>query len=227
MKNANHSTQPAGGVASASQGFKPVLSLWALVLFGLAFVGPTAPFTFFGVGSVKSHGHFALVYLIAMLAVSFTAVSYGRMAAAFPEAGSTYAYASRAIHPAAGYLAGWVMILDYLLMPMLCVIIAAVTSNKLLPAVPYTVWVLFTAVTITGINICGIEMTSRATIVFNGVLSVSILWFVGAAVRALLSGTGQGTLVSMKPFYNAPDFSLAAIMSATPIAVLSFLGFDG
>ena len=98
MKNANHSTQPAGGAASASQGFKPVLSLWALVLFGLAFVGPTAPFTFFGVGSVKSHGHFALVYLIAMLAVSFTAVSYGRMAAAFPEAGSTYAYASKAIH---------------------------------------------------------------------------------------------------------------------------------
>jgi amino acid transporter len=227
MKNANHSTQPAGGAASASQGFKPVLSLWALVLFGLAFVGPTAPFTFFGVGSVKSHGHFALVYLIAMLAVSFTAVSYGRMAAAFPEAGSTYAYASRALHPAAGYLAGWVMILDYLLMPMLCVIIAAVTSNKLLPTVPYTVWVLFTAVTITGINICGIEMTSRATIVFNGVLSISILWFVGAAVRALLSGTGQGTLVSMKPFYHAPDFSLAAIMSATPIAVLSFLGFDG
>ena len=227
MKTANHSAQPAAGAANAPQGFKPVLSLWALVLFGLAFVGPTAPFTFFGVGSVKSHGHFALVYLIAMLAVSFTAVSYGRMAAAFPEAGSTYAYASRAIHPAAGYLAGWVMILDYLLMPMLCVIIAAVTSNKLLPAVPYTVWVLFTAVTITGINMCGIEMTSRATIVFNGVLSISIVWFVGAAVRALLSGTGQGTLVSMKPFYNAPDFSLAAIMSATPIAVLSFLGFDG
>jgi putrescine importer len=86
--------------------------LWALVLFGLAFVGPTAPYTFFGVGSVQSRGHFALVYLVAMLAVSFTAVSYRRMATAFPEAGSTYAYASKAIHPVAGYLAGWVMILD-------------------------------------------------------------------------------------------------------------------
>ena len=89
-----------------AQSFKPVLSLWALVLFGLAFVGV---------------GH-----LIAMLAISFTAVSYGRMAAAFPEAGSAYAYASRAIHPAAGCLAGWVMILDYLLMPMLCVIAAGI-----------------------------------------------------------------------------------------------------
>src|SRR5215831_12756022 len=206
-------TQPVA--AAASGGFRPVLSLWALVLFGLAFVGPTAPYTFFGVGSVKSHGHFALVYLIAMIAISFTAVSYGRMAAAFPEAGSTYAYASRALHPAAGYLAGWVMILDYLLMPMLCVIIAAVTSNKLVPAVPYTIWVIVTASVITGINLCGIEMTSRATMIFNAVLAVSIVWFVAAAVRALARGTGAGTLVSLKPFYDAPNFSLAAIMSAT------------
>jgi amino acid transporter len=214
--------------APVAQGtFRPVLSLWALVLFGLAFVGPTAPYTFFGVGSVKSNGHFALVYLIAMFAISFTAVSYGRMAAAFPEAGSTYAYASRALHPVAGYLAGWVMILDYLLMPMLCVIVAAVTSNKLVPAVPYFVWVLVTAATVTGINLCGIEMTSRATFIFNAVLAVSIVWFVVAAVRALLGGTGEGTLVSLKPFYNASSFSLAAVMSATPIAVLSFLGFDG
>ena len=227
MKATAHSTEPAAHDARVAQGFKPVLSLWALVLFGLAFVGPTAPYTFFGVGSVKSHGHFALVYLIAMVAISFTAVSYGRMAAAFPEAGSTYAYASRAIHPAAGYLAGWVMTLDYLLMPMLCVIIAALTSNKLVPGVPYTAWVLITAAAITGINLCGIEMTSRATIVFNGVLSISIVWFVAAAVRALVAGTGQGTLVSLKPFYDAPAFSMAAIMSATPIAVLSFLGFDG
>ena len=213
---------------TAAQGsFRPVLSLWALVLFGLAFVGPTAPYTFFGVGSVKSQGHFTLVYLIAMFAISFTAVSYGRMAAAFPEAGSTYAYASRAIHPAAGYLAGWVMILDYILMPMLCVIIAAVTSHKLVPAVPYLVWVLVTAGTVTWINLCGIEMTSRATMVFNGILAVSIVWFVAAAVRALVGGVGQGTLFSLKPFYDPAKFSLAAVMSATPIAVLSFLGFDG
>src|SRR4029077_1695384 len=116
------SVSDSPGEVTTSTGFRPVLSLWALVLFGLAFVGPTAPYTFFGVGAVQSHGHFALVYLIAMIAVSFTAVSYGQMAAAFPEAGSTYAYASKAIHPIAGYLAGWIIILDYILMPMLCVI---------------------------------------------------------------------------------------------------------
>ncbi len=162
-----------------------------------------------------------------MVAVSFTAVSYGRMAAAFPEAGSTYAYASKAIHPVVGYLAGWVMILDYILMPMLCVIIIGVTSNKLLPAVPYSVWVIFAACAITAINLSGIEMTMRATIVFTIILSVSVVWFFAAAIRALLHGVGLGTLISLKPFYNPATFSLKAVMAATPVAVLSFLGFDG
>lgn len=206
---------------------KPVLSLWALVLFGLAFVGPTAPYTFFGVGAVQSHGHFAMVYLIAMIAVSFTAASYGKMAAAFPEAGSTYAYASKAIHPVAGYLAGWLMILDYLLMPMLCVIIAGATSHKLVPAVPYSVIVIFTSLAITAINLRGIEMTSRATTAFNVILSVSVIWFLVAAVWALSHGVGRGTLLSLEPFYSPQSFSWKTVMAATPVAVLSFLGFDG
>ena len=84
------------------------------------------------------------------------------MSAAYPEAGSTYAYASRAIHPIAGYLSGWVMILDYILMPMLCVIVVGAASHKLLPAVPYGAWVILSALIITGINLRGIEMTSRA-----------------------------------------------------------------
>jgi amino acid transporter len=126
-----------------------------------------------------------------------------------------------------GYFAGWVMILDYILMPMLCVIIVGATSNKLVPAIPYSVWVIFTAAAITGINLAGIEMTSRATTLFNIVLAVSVVWFVGAAVWALTHGVGKATLISIEPFYSPQSFSLRAVMSATPVAVLSFLGFDG
>ena len=168
-----------------------------------------------------------MVYLIAMIAVSFTAASYGKMAAAFPEAGSTYAYASKAIHPVVGYLAGWVMILDYILMPMLCVIIVGATSHKLAPVIPYGAWVILTSCAITAINLLGIEMTSRATIIFNAILFVSVVWFLVAAVWALTHGVGRGTLVSLEPFYSARNFSLQAVMAATPVAVLSFLGFDG
>jgi amino acid transporter len=220
-------SDPPSKITRSTGGFRPVLSLWALVWFGLAFVGPTAPYTFFGVGAVQSHGHFAMVYLIAMVAVSFTAASYGKMASAFPEAGSAYAYGSKAIHPIVGYLAGWVMILDYILMPMLCVIIVGATSHKLVPSIPYSAWVVVTAVAITAINLRGIEMTSRAMLIFNVVLAISILWFLTAAVWALTHGVGRGTLLSAEPFYSKANFSLPAVMAATPVAVLSFLGFDG
>lgn len=226
-RSAGTGTSVAGGAGKSESGLRPVLSLWALVLFGLAFVGPTAPYTFFGVGAAESHGHFAMVYLVAMIAVSFTAASYGKMAAAFPEAGSTYAYASKAIHPVMGYLAGWVMILDYILMPMLCVIIVGATSHKLVPAIPYSAWVIVTSFAITAINLRGIEMTSRATTIFNAILAVSIVWFLVAAVWALTHGVGRGTLVSAEPFYAPGSFSWRLVMGATPVAVLSFLGFDG
>lgn len=212
---------------SSPSRFRPVLSLWALVLFGLAFVGVTAPYTYFGIGAAQSGGHFASVYLIALVAVSFTAASYAAMAGAYPEAGSAYTYASRAIHPMVGYFTGWFMILDYLLLPMLCVIVVGATSHKMIPAIPYRVWVIGAAVVMTAINMRGIEMTSRVTAVINAVLAFSIAWFLIAAVWALTHGIGRGTIFSWAPFYSSTHFSLRKLMNATPVAVLSFLGFDG
>jgi putrescine importer len=211
-----------------SQGsFKRVLSLWDLILFGIAFVGPTAPYAIYGVATVKSQGHLPLAYMIAMIAMSFTAISYGRMAAAFPEAGSTYTYASKALHPAAGFIAGWCMILDYILIPMLSVIFVGLTASKVLPQVPYPVWALLATAGITAVNLRGIEMTARANVLMNTIMGASLVWFILQAVRTLLSGTGEGTLISSKPFYNPEHFSYSLVMGATSIAVLSFIGFDG
>ncbi len=210
-----------------SGGFKRVLTLWDLVLFGLAFVGPTAPYSMFGIATAKSHGHLPLVYLIAMLAMSLTAISYGRMASAFPEAGSTYAYATKALHPNIGYFAGWGMILDYILIPLLSVIFVGLTLAKLVPQVPYWVWAVVTAVCITTTNLRGIKVTARANTVLNAIMVGSLVWFVVMAVRALAAGVGESRLLSLKPFYNPAEFSPIAIMGATSLAALSFLGFDG
>ena len=207
--------------------FKRVLTLRDLVIFGLAFVGPTAPYSMFGIASVKSQGHLPLVYLIAMVAMSFTAISYGRMAAAFPAAGSTYVYASKALHPGAGFLAGWAMTIDYILIPMLSVIFVGLTANKVWPEVPYAVWVVITAAVITIVNLRGIVMASRANYVMNAIMIASLVWFILLAVRALWGGVGEGHLLSAKPFFNPQTFSFSAVMGATSIAVLSFIGFDG
>jgi amino acid transporter len=213
--------------AAATGEFKRVLTLSDLVLFGLAFIGPTAPYSMFGIATIKSNGHLPLVYLLAMVAMSFTALSYGRLAATWPEAGSTYTYVTKGLHPTVGYFAGWAMILDYLLIPLLSVIFVALTANKVWPEVPYSIWVIIAAVGITAINLGGIQMTSRANYFMNAIMFVSLVWFIALATRALWHGTGEATLFSTKPFFNPQTFALGDITSATSLAVLSFLGFDG
>jgi len=205
-------------------GFKRVLSLRDLVLFGIAFVGPTAPYSMFGIATAKSKGHLPLVYLIAMIAMSFTAISYGRMAAAFPQAGSTYIYATKALNPTAGFLAGWAMTLDYILIPMLSVIFVGLTANKIFPEAPYYLCLLVTAGTITAVNLRGIKLTSRANYLMNAIMGASLAWFVLLAIRILWLGTG---IFSLKPFFNPQTFSFSEVMGASSLAVLSFIGFDG
>jgi amino acid transporter len=206
---------------------KPVLGLAALTLFGVAFVGPIAPYLMFGLGSAKSNGHLTLVYLIATIAMSFTAVSFGRMANAYPSAGSTYTYASRELHPVAGYFAGWVMVLDYVLLPAVCVLLLSLNAHALVPQVPHAVWAVAAAVLITGLNLRGIELTTRFMLGYAALCAVSMIWFVVAASQALLSGVGEGALLSMKPLYDPEHFTMDAVRSAFAVAVLSFLGFDG
>jgi len=220
------SVQSSATQAPASGSFKRVLSLWDLVLFGIAFVSPTAPYALFGIVADKSNGHVPLVYLVAMVAMSFTAVSYGRMATAYPEPGSTYTFASKALHPNVGFFAGWGMILDYILIPLLSIIYVGLTGSRLLPHVPYVVWVIATAVAITAINLRGIEMTARANLVLNIIMIASLVWFAATAIAALAGG-GGGALLSSRPFYNPEVFSGSSLMGAASIAVLSFLGFDG
>lgn len=214
-------------VAASGGSFKRVLSLRDLVIFGIAFIGPTAPYSMFGIATVKSEGHLPLVYLIAMVAMSFTALSYGRMAAAYPEAGSTYSYTAKAIQPTVGFFAGWAMILDYMLIPMLSVIFAALTAHKVWPEAPYWIWAFIATGAITGINLFGMRITSRSNYVMNAIMGVSLVWFIVLAIRALIDGTGEGTLLSTKPFYNPATFSYGEIMGTTSLAVLSFIGFDG
>jgi amino acid transporter len=227
-----NSTQPAIGSttkdgAAVEGGFRRVLSLWDLVIFGLAFIGPTAPYSMYGIATVKSHGHLPLVYAIAMVAMGFTALSYGRMATAFPEAGSTYTYTTKALHPTVGFFSGWALMLDYILIPMLSVIFVGLTANKVWPEAPYWIWAFIAAAGITAINLGGIRVTTRANYLMNAIMIASLVWFIAVAVKALHTGVGAGTLFSTKPFFNPQTFAFGDVVNTTSLAVLSFIGFDG
>ncbi|MGB6302539.1 MAG: APC family permease, partial [Acidobacteriaceae bacterium] len=79
----NKNSAPVGSAARLRRS----LTLWDLVLYGVIVVQPVAPMSVFGVLTDRSHGYAVTTILIAMVAMLFTAISYGRMARVYPSAG--------------------------------------------------------------------------------------------------------------------------------------------
>ncbi|MDP9396935.1 MAG: APC family permease [Actinomycetota bacterium] len=208
-----------------SQELSRRLTFTDLLVYGLIFMVPIAPFGVFGAVYSGSGGMVALAYAIGMAGMAFTALSYAEMARAFPMAGSVYTYAGRGLAPAVGFLAGWVILLDYVLVPALLYLVAGVAMSSFLPAVPVWAWVVLFIVLNTVVNYFGIETTARVNkVMLVGELIVLAIFLV-VGIGALLAGRGQG--FSFTPLYNPETFSLGVVFSAVSLAVLSFLGFDG
>src|ERR1035437_1796074 len=129
---------------SAANGprLRRTLSLWDLILYGMIVIQPTAPMPVYGVMSQRAHGHAVTTVLIAMVAMLFTAISYGRMARAYPSAGSAFTYVGAEIHPALGYVTGWGMAMDYMLNPIVCTILCSKFALNFFPEIPYPVFVI-------------------------------------------------------------------------------------
>jgi amino acid transporter len=201
------------------------LSFADLLVYGLVFMVPIAPFGIFGGVFQGSGGMVALAYAIGMVAMMFTALSYAQMSQAFPMAGSVYTYAGRGIAAPVGFLSGWMILLDYVLVPGLLYLIAAIAMNSLVPSIPVWIWLIGFVVLNTVVNYMGIEMTARVNkIMLIGELVVLAI-FIVIGVVALAQGKGRG--FDFSPAYNADTFSLSLVLGAVSIAVLSFLGFDG
>jgi putrescine importer len=215
---------PSAGDSSGS--LRRVLSRRDLILYGLVILTPTAPYPVFGLVQQTSHGHSVLSYLIAMVAMLFTAMSYGRMSGAFPSAGSTYTYVSEGLHPVAGFLAGWAMILDYMLIPLLSVVYASLTANRMLPSVPYAVWAVLFTISITLINLRGMRVTKWAGNAMMALMSACAVLFLVLASRYVVLHGGAGALLSARTVYDPSQFSLHPLMLGAAIASLSFIGFD-
>jgi amino acid transporter len=207
---------------------KRSLKLWDLVIYGIILISPTAALPLFGVVSKEARGHVVTTLLIAMVAMLFTAVSYGRMASAYPSAGSAFTYVGRELDRRAGYLVGWSMVMDYLLCPILCVTICGRAMVKILPMAPYWAWGVFFVVLFTGLNLRGVKASSRTNTWLAGAMSAVVVILFAVMGRYLFShNSGTGIGFFLKPFYDPATFSLPAVLSGTAIAVLTYVGFDG
>lgn len=203
------------------------LGLWQLLVMGVIMVQPTAPMPPFGAISAASGGHAVTTILIAMFAMLLTALSYGRMARAYPFAGSAYTYVAREIHPALGFLTGWSLLLDYIVNPLICTIWCAKAIIGLFPAIPYPAGVLFFALLFTMLNLRGIQATARTNEILAAAMGAVVVWMVVASVK-YLSAHGPLTFSDLLlPFYDPTRFTWAQLSTGASVAVLTYIGFDG
>ena len=209
------------------------LTLWDLILYGVIVIQPVAPMSVFGVLSDRGHGHVVTTILIAMVAMLFTAISYGKMARAYPSAGSAFTYVGQEINPALGYVTGWSMVMDYMLNPMICIIWCSQISRDfaratpVLENLPYWAWAVFFAACFTALNIQGVKTSARVnTGLAAGMGAVIVLFFLAAA-HYIFGHPHNDPGFFTRPFYDPDLWNTKAVLGGTSIAVLTYIGFDG
>ena len=213
----------ADAIPASGPRLRRALTLRDLIFYGIICIQPTAPMPPFGAVAVEARGHVVTTILIAMIAMLFTAVSYGRMARVYPTAGSSFAYIAGTFGPSAGFLTGWSILLDYLLNPLICVIWCSSAAANLAPAVPSAAWKVFFALLFTMLNLRGIETSARINrwlAIGMGAVVIYALW---AMARYLYI---RGLPNFVLPFYDPETFSFAAVSTGTSIAALTYIGFD-
>jgi putrescine importer len=199
--------------------------MWAIVGLGLGYMTPMTVFDTFGIVSGETNAVVPLAYLAALVAMVFTAISYGRMTRVYPSAGSAYTYASETIHPNFGFLVGWSSLLDYMLLPMVNAVIGRIYFESFFPGAPSWIFVLIYVGVITAFNFLSMKGTSRV----NGILVVFqvvlIATFVVLAWLALKDGMGEGTIFTLNPLYHA-GVEVGAVLAGATVVCFSFIGFD-
>jgi amino acid transporter len=209
--------------AGSSVQLLKVLTFWDLVVYGLVYVAPIGPWSTWGYADSLSGGVPALVYLLGAVALLFTAISYGEMAVEVPETGSVYSYARVSISNGAGFIAGWLVLLDYLLIPALMYVFCGVTLALFVPAIPRWAWILLVAVYNIAVNWFGVKNSARfnyATLMLQFVLVFAVL---GWAVYVLRSH--GSALFTLEPWWRSTT-KVSGVFAGASLCVMAYLGFD-
>ncbi|MGW7002636.1 APC family permease [Streptomyces sp. NPDC054933] len=210
--------------APPAEALRRTLGFRDLVVYGLLFIAPMAPVGVFGTLDARSHGAVALVYVVATVAMGFTAFSYALMVRVVPQAGSVFAYARAGLGPAPGFVAGWMAMLDYLLIPAVAYLFSGIALHALVPSVSQWVFTAIAVVVTTALNMRGVRAAALVGFLVLAMEIAVLLVFVGAAIVVLVGHGASRGLAS--PFCGQGGFSGTAVLGAVSVAVLSYLGFD-
>ncbi|WP_248925687.1 APC family permease [Paenibacillus hamazuiensis] len=200
--------------------FRKTLSLFQVVYLGLAWMTPMIYFSIYGIAYETSGGMLSQAYLLAFIAIFFTAYSYGVMSKTFSASGSAYTYAKKSIHPVLGYLVGWALLLDYFFSPLIACLTFGLYIHAQFPSVPAYVWIILLNAVLAAVNIIGIKFSANLSRLFVWVQIGFIAVFCGFLINNISGG------VQPLETFAASGVPFSTILSGASIICFSFLGFD-
>jgi amino acid transporter len=209
----------------AKDELKRALTVTDLIIYGMVYMLPIAPFALFGIIDRVAHGYVALAYVMSAVALSFTARSYMVLSKEFPTAGSVYTYATKGLGQVAGFFAGWLVFLDYIISPCILAVVSAAAMNRFVPAIPRWAWIFAFVGLGTSLNLVGVNITAKANKIMLFAMLAVLLIFVVAGSIALYGGKGHGE-ITLAAFYSPSTFRWGAIGTAVLLASTNVLGFD-
>src|ERR1700674_1565874 len=219
------SSTTLAGITPAPHALRRTLTYFDLVVYGVAYVTPFGVLQSLGFVWQESHGLMVLAYVLGTVCMYFTAKSYAMMTETITNAGSVYGFARQALGPFVGFVAGWMILLDYLLIPAFVYVVMAVALGSLIPQADRAVWILLVAGITLGVNWFGIKVSQRFNLVSVAIQFTILALLVIFSLVALYHGKGEG-VPPPRPLYAPELFDAKILFAATAICVMSFLGFD-
>ncbi|WP_431219193.1 APC family permease [Leifsonia xyli] len=204
---------------------KRALGPTALVLFGLTYLAPVTVFTTYGIVTKTTDNHLPSAYVVALVAMLFTALSYGAMSRAFPVSGSAYTYTQQTFGGHVGFLTGWTLMLDYLFLPMINFLLIGIYLNTQFPDVPGWVFALASLLLVLVFNVLGITLVNKLNIAIVALSILLVVVFAVLSIKELVTNPSSQTPSLIEPFLPGSG-GLGPIFAGAAVLALSFLGFD-
>ncbi|OEY95497.1 putrescine/spermidine ABC transporter [Acinetobacter proteolyticus] len=201
------------------------LSLWQVVVIGVAYMAPATVFDTFGIISRVTEGRVPLAYVLALIAMLLTAFSYARFSKLSPKSGSAYTYTTETCGKTAGFFVGWCSLIDYLLIPLVNVLLASFYLNALMPDISYTGWVIIMVGLLTLINSFRINILANFSFVFIAATIAMMLVFIFLVITGIGNSHGYGSVMTLTPLFNGnPEY--LTLLTGVSLVCFSYLGFD-
>jgi len=205
----------AAGAPDQAPGLRRVLGLRDAVGIGFGAIVGAGIFVVTGLAAGIAGPALLLALPLAAIAAAANALSSAQLAAEYPQAGGTYEYGYRVLHPWAGFAAGWMFLASKTAAAGTVGLGIAAYLERFAPGLPGRAVALAAIALFTAVNAMGVRKSSVVNLAIVGVSALALAAF--AAV-----GLARFDAAHLRPFAPA---GAGGVLRAAALLFFAYTGY--